>query len=97
MRQWAHQAAFRGNAVTKSQRYSTTYGALRDARAQYWRTRQGQDAPEPGTTVRESNWRLVGVGLSPQLGEISAGIAEGTRARKGPRQDSIGSEAGDAA
>lgn len=83
-RRWAHQIGFRGNIVTKSARYSTTYGALREARAQYWRERQGVERPDPETTVRESHWRLVGVGLSPDLAEIAAGIAEDTRVRKGP-------------
>jgi hypothetical protein len=85
LRRWAHQIGFRGNVVTKSVRYSTTYGALREARAQFWRERQRVESPDPVTTVRESHWRLVGVGLSPELGEIAAGIAEGTRACKGPR------------
>lgn len=85
LKRWAHQLGFRGNIVTKSVHYSTTYGALREARAQYWRERQGVQRPDPETSVRESHWRLVGVGLSPELGEIAAGIADGTRARKGPR------------
>lgn len=84
LRAWAHQVGFRGNVVTKSRRYSTTYGALREARAQYWGERQSVERADPDTTVRESHWRLVGVGLSPELGEIAAGIAESTRIRKGP-------------
>lgn len=95
-RRWAHQIGFRGAVVTKSVRYSTTYGALREARAKYWRERQGVQRPDPETTVRESYWRLVGVGLSPGLGEIAAGIAEDTRARKGRRGDWIGAGAGGA-
>jgi hypothetical protein len=95
LRDWAHQVGFRGNVVTKSRRYSTTYKALREARAQYWRAQSGQEVPDPATTVRESNWRLVGVGLSPELGEIAAGIAEGARARTG-QPDWTRARAGDA-
>jgi hypothetical protein len=84
VRRWSHQLGFRGNIVTKSRHYSTTYGALREARAQYWRELQGMERPDPETTVRESHWRMVGVGLSPELAEIAAGIAENTRVRKGP-------------
>ncbi|MFF9337937.1 replication initiator, partial [Streptomyces albogriseolus] len=36
LRAWAHMLGFRGHFSTKSRRYSTTLGALRDARAQ-WR------------------------------------------------------------
>lgn len=33
LRAWAHMLGFRGHFSTKSRRYSTTLGALRDARA----------------------------------------------------------------
>jgi len=96
LRAWAHQLGFRGNIETKSPGYSTTYGALRSARSAFARQAAGRVALDPETTVSESRWRFVGAGLSPQLGEIAAGIAEGTRIRKGPRPDWLDAEPGDA-
>ena len=39
LRAWAHMLGFRGHFSTKTRRYSTTLGALRDARAD-WRRAQ---------------------------------------------------------
>lgn len=89
LRAWAHQLGFRGNVVTKSVRYSTTYGALREARARHSREAAGLVEPEPGSTVTEKSWRFVAAGLSPDLAEIAAGIAETTAARKRPLPDWI--------
>ena len=96
-RPWAHQLGFRGNVVTKSRLYSTTYGALRAARAAHRREVAGLVEPDPDATVTEKHWRFVSAGLSPRLGEIAAGIADATAARKGPRPDWIETEPGDAA
>jgi hypothetical protein len=87
LRAWAHQLGFRGNVVTKSRAYSTTYGALRAARMDYSREAAGILAPDPETTVREASWRFVGAGLSPELGELAAGIADAVAMRKGPAPD----------
>jgi hypothetical protein len=90
LRQWAHQLGFRGNVVTKSRLYSTTYGALRDARAGHTRETAGLPALDAAETVTESVWRFVGAGHSPQLAEIAAGIADATAMRKGPRPEWLG-------
>ena len=89
LRPWAHQLGFRGNVVTKSRFYSTTYGALREARAAHAREAAGLPEVVREATVTESHWRLVAAGLSPELGEIAAGIADGTVIRKGPRPNWI--------
>ena len=81
-RMWAHQLGYRGNVATKSRRYSTTYGALRKARSEHAREAAGI-APVEGE--RESSWRFVGKGLTPELGEIAAGFAERTQMRHGPQ------------
>ncbi|CAL9506530.1 hypothetical protein SUDANB105_03523 [Streptomyces sp. enrichment culture] len=65
LRAWAHMLGFRGHFSTKSRRYSTTLGALRDARADW---RRAQSAP-PGsrsdqTTLVLSHWVFAGTGLS---------------------------------
>jgi hypothetical protein len=64
LRAWAHMLGFRGHFSTKSRRYSTTLGALRDARAA-WRRAQALAAAEtdPGTTLVLAHWVFAGTGL----------------------------------
>ncbi|MGY5123503.1 replication initiator [Streptomyces nigrescens] len=67
---WAHMLGFRGHFSTKSRRYSTTLGALRDVR-KAWRTAQahtdaGQDTAEEDTTlITESSWAYLASGYRP--------------------------------
>jgi hypothetical protein len=65
LRLWAHTCGFRGHFLTKSRRYSTTFGALRDER-QAWRlaaNREGVEREEPITTENELHeWRYEGSG-----------------------------------
>jgi len=89
LREWAHQLGFRGNVTTKSRVYSVTYGSLREARADHARQMAGIAPIDREATVTESRWKLVAAGLSPDLQEIAAGIAEGTVMRKGPRPEWI--------
>lgn len=66
LRAWAHMLGFRGHFSTKSRRYSTTLGALRDARAE-WRRAQAATANSPtiaGTTHVLAHWLFAGTGLS---------------------------------
>jgi replication initiator protein RepSA len=81
LRLWAHQLGFRGNIATKSRLYSTTYGALRAARAGF--CRRGRFDPETTETV--SVWRFAGVGLSPGEAAVVAGIARDVAARRDAR------------
>ncbi|MEW2291782.1 replication initiator [Streptomyces sp. NPDC006743] len=37
LRSWAHSLGYRGHILTKSRRYSTTYGALREERTDHRR------------------------------------------------------------
>ncbi|ONK12596.1 replication initiator [Streptomyces sp. MP131-18] len=65
---WAHMLGFRGHFSTKSRRYSTTLGALRDVR-RAWRREQahermGLDAGG-GTLVVESSMAYLGTGYRP--------------------------------
>ncbi|MFI1519520.1 replication initiator [Kitasatospora cineracea] len=75
LRAWAHMLGFRGHFSTKTRRYSTTLGALRDARAAWRRAEAlGTELPaltdtaasvdEP-TTLVLANWTFAGVGLTP--------------------------------
>ncbi len=65
LRAWAHMLGFRGHFSTKSRRYSTTLGALRDARAE-WRRAQALAAAEtdPDTTLVLAHWVYSGTGLT---------------------------------
>lgn len=65
LRAWAHMLGFRGHFSTKSRRYSTTLGALRDARAEWRRTQAAATAdPRPDTTYVLAHWVFAGTGLS---------------------------------
>ena len=56
---------FRGHFSTKSRRYSTTLGALRDARADWRRAQAVPTVPEDGeTTLVLAHWVFAGTGLS---------------------------------
>lgn len=74
LRAWTHTLGYRGHALTKSRRYSTTYGELRTARARY----QQKAAPLPTNraTVTDSAWRYVGSGYTLAEAELAARIAE---------------------
>ncbi|WP_234008028.1 replication initiator [Streptomyces sp. UNC401CLCol] len=65
LRAWAHMLGFRGHFSTKSRRYSTTLGALRDARAE-WRRAQALAAAETDqdTTLVLAHWVYAGTGLT---------------------------------
>lgn len=58
LRAWAHLLGYRGHASSKSRHYSTTLGALRDARAEHV-------APQRPGTTREGQWVYAGRGYPP--------------------------------
>ncbi|WP_405804297.1 replication initiator [Streptomyces sp. NBC_01187] len=75
---WAHMLGFRGHFSSKSRRYSTTLGALRDIR-RTWKTAQthpAQETPEPGdeTTLVLSHWQYLTSGYSPGQELLAAQI-----------------------
>lgn len=74
-RAWAHTLAFRGHCLTKSMAYSTTYRALRTARADHQRS-AGDAGPEDPGAFTLATWRFAGHGHTPGQAEIAAGIAE---------------------
>ncbi|MGB8938874.1 MAG: replication initiator [Streptomyces sp.] len=71
LRSWTHTLGYRGHVLTKSRRYSTTYGALRTARAEH----QSGGAGIPDGAVTDSAWRYVGSGHTLAEAEVAAGIA----------------------
>lgn len=58
LRAWAHVLGYRGHASSKSRHYSTTLGALRDARTEHV-------APSRPGTVRDGQWVYAGRGYPP--------------------------------
>ncbi|MGW6602804.1 replication initiator [Streptomyces sp. NPDC055036] len=75
---WAHMLGFRGHFSTKSRAYSTTLGALRDAR-RAWRTEQarahaGLPGPDPTTTLVVGHWAYLGSGYSPGAALLAAQV-----------------------
>jgi hypothetical protein len=91
LRRWAHMLGFRGYFLTKSQRYSTTFRAIRGERRD-WRLREeleqldrdtwGEDGTpiDLDTVTVINDWRLVGVGHRNYAEqELAMAIAERKR------------------
>ncbi|MFD7134143.1 replication initiator [Streptomyces sp. NPDC059894] len=76
LRAWAHMLGFRGHFSTKSRRYSTTLGALRDARAEWRRAQAAANTPDngPETTYVLGHWVFAGTGLSDAEAWLAASI-----------------------
>lgn len=76
---WAHMLGFRGHFSSKSRRYSTTLGTLRQARADYRATQEatalGLDAREPDTVLVLTDWQYTGHGHTPGESALAASIA----------------------
>ncbi|GGN66812.1 replication initiation protein [Streptomyces albiflavescens] len=78
---WAHMLGFRGHFSTKSRRYSTTLGALRQVRADYRAAQQRaalglpdpDDHPE-ATTLVLAHWTYAGHGYTPGESWLAANI-----------------------
>ena len=86
LRRWAHALAYRGHCFTKSRRYSTTFGALRGARADYAAgrvpaTAARQRAPVETPSERLSEWSMVGIGYRTQ-GDAWLASSAAARARE---------------
>ncbi|HEY5978069.1 MAG TPA: replication initiator, partial [Microlunatus sp.] len=92
---WADMLGFRGHFASKSRRYSTTLGRLRQARRDHVRSqlsplpvgdpvRVGDDADlaelEDDTTLVIGSWRFVGIGWLT-AGDAALAAASAARAR----------------
>ncbi|WP_432752706.1 replication initiator protein RepSA [Streptomyces sp. JL2001] len=78
---WAHMLGFRGHFSTKSRRYSTTLGALRQVRADYraaqQRTALGLPDPDEhpeATVLVVAHWTYAGHGHTPGESWLAANI-----------------------
>ncbi|MEU4094878.1 replication initiator protein RepSA [Streptomyces sp. NPDC026673] len=76
---WAHMLGFRGHFSTKSRRYSTTLGALRQERADYRAAQEhaylGLEDIEPDTVLVLADWQYAGHGHTPGESLLAASIA----------------------
>ncbi|MFE3655925.1 replication initiator protein RepSA [Streptomyces sp. NPDC059165] len=80
LRAWAHMLGFRGHFSSKSRRYSTTLGALRQIRADYRAAQQRDelglpDLDQDPTLLVLADWRFAGQGHSPGESVLAASIA----------------------
>ncbi|MFJ1999143.1 replication initiator protein RepSA [Streptomyces chartreusis] len=76
---WAHMLGFRGHFSSKSRRYSTTLGLLRQIRADYRAAQErealGLDGHEPDTVLVLASWQYAGHGHTPGESALAATIA----------------------
>lgn len=73
LHRWTHMLGFGGQPLTKTRRYSSTFTALRQARADYKST--GRPNIEDGETVRDGQWRYAWQGWpNGAIAEQAAGI-----------------------
>ncbi|MEU4997036.1 replication initiator protein RepSA [Streptomyces sp. NPDC021622] len=76
---WAHMLGFRGHFSTKSRRYSTTLGTLRQIRADYRAAQErealGLDGHEPDTVLVLASWQYAGHGHTPGESALAASIS----------------------
>jgi hypothetical protein len=85
MRRWAHQFGFGGHCFTKSRRFSTTFKALRDARAMHAAGRAAAageaSAKSDHNLVHVSVWSYVGSGYR-KAGDALMADSSHARARE---------------
>ncbi|MEV6782198.1 replication initiator protein RepSA [Streptomyces sp. NPDC051098] len=87
---WAHMLGFRGHFLTKSRRYSSTFGERRQVRADYRAAEQRRTLglPEPETTLLLADWRYAGNGHTPGESALAATIAEDIRINRETARES---------
>ncbi|MEU7164266.1 replication initiator protein RepSA [Streptomyces morookaense] len=90
---WAHMLGFRGHFSSKSRRYSTTLGALRQARADYRATQErqalGLDDREPDTVLVLADWQYAGHGHTPGESALAATIAADIRTNRETAREAL--------
>ncbi len=90
LRKWAHMLGFRGHFLTKSQRYSTTFGAIRRERhlfqIAYTLNELGHEVDDLAEVLVVNDWRLVGIGHHDEAEkELAEAIGERARHLPGER------------
>ncbi|MFC8142987.1 replication initiator protein RepSA [Streptomyces paradoxus] len=96
---WAHMLGFRGHFSSKSRRYSTTLGALRQARADYRAAQEhaavGLDDREPDTVLVLADWQYAGHGHTPGESVLAATIARDLQLNRETAREALLSEGSD--
>ncbi|WGD42020.1 replication initiator protein RepSA [Streptomyces cathayae] len=94
---WAHMLGFRGHFSSKSRRYSTTLGALRQARADYRATQEaavlGLDDREPDTVLVLTDWQYAGHGHTPGESALAATIARNLQLNRETAREALRDQA----
>ena len=88
-RQWAHMLGYGGHFLTKSRRYSVTFGQLRAARTEHRRQQNNPDGERDpwGRPLDETvvlvlkTWRYAGTGYDPVTPGAEMAIESAVRAR----------------
>jgi hypothetical protein len=95
---WAHMLGFRGHFSSKSRHYSTTLGALRQARADYRAAQDagalGLDDREPETVLVLADWQYAGHGHTPGESALAATIARDIRLNRETAREALRDQAG---
>jgi Replication initiator protein, pSAM2 len=88
-RAWAHMLGYGGHFLTKSQRYSVTFGQLRKARTDHRREQRhpGGERDPWGRPIDEtvvlfvSTWTYAGTGYTAATADVQLALASAARAR----------------
>ncbi|AKJ12156.1 replication initiation protein [Streptomyces incarnatus] len=90
---WAHMLGFRGHFSSKSRRYSTTLGALRQERADYRAAQEaaalGLDDHEPDTVLVLADWQYAGHGHTPGESALAATIARELQTKRETAREAL--------
>jgi hypothetical protein len=78
LRRWAHQLGYRGHIATKSRRYSTTYTALRETRAEHRRAQNPRN-DLPKDVITDKHWTYTHSGHTEGQTLFAATIADDRR------------------
>jgi len=81
LRHWAHTLGFGGHWLTKSRRYSVTFGSLRAERQAWQIRRQDKEAGDLSDTTVIADWEWAGTGWRTRGDAWLAAIAQKARER----------------
>ncbi|MFJ9011982.1 replication initiator protein RepSA [Streptomyces canus] len=95
---WAHMLGFRGHFSSKSRRYSTTLGTLRQVRADYRAAQEraalGLDDVEPDTVLVLADWQYAGHGHTPGESALAATIARDLQLNRETAREELAAQEG---
>ncbi|MGW1798940.1 replication initiator protein RepSA [Streptomyces sp. NPDC001984] len=95
---WAHMLGFRGHFSSKSRRYSTTLGSLRQARADFRAAQEhaalGLDDIEPDTVLVLADWQYAGHGHTPGESALAATIARDLQLNRETAREELATQEG---